>query len=82
MANTTADGVIVEPETSSRRASGQAEAPAVPIDRDELMDAYRCVRGATPVGHVRRTERSFFQRDARWQHNGIRLAKDASRETQ
>ncbi len=77
MANTTADGVIVEPETSSRRASGQAEAPAVPIDRDELIDAYRCVRGATPVGHVRR-----IQRDARWQHNGIRLAKDASRETQ
>jgi len=76
MANTTADGVIVEPETSSRRASGQAEASAVPIDRDEL-DAYRCVRGATPVGHVRR-----IQRDARWQHNGIRLAKDASRETQ
>ncbi len=31
MADTTADGVIVEPETSSRRASGQAEAPAVPI---------------------------------------------------
>ena len=31
MANTTADGVIVEPETFSRPASGQPKAPAVPI---------------------------------------------------
>ena len=49
MTKTTADGMIAEPETSSRRASGRAEAPAVPIGPDELIDAYRRVRGVTEL---------------------------------
>ncbi len=49
MAKPTADGMIAEPETSSRRASGQVEAPAVPIGPDELIDAYRRVRGVTKL---------------------------------
>ncbi len=49
MAKTTADGIIAEPETSSRRASGQVETPAVPIGPDELTDAYRRVRGVTEL---------------------------------
>ncbi len=55
-------------------------AGAVAEYNGKFMVGQQVLRGgssATPAGHTRPTYRNFFPPGARWQHAGVRLAKDA-----